>query len=326
MHKRSIVAGVAIAASLAAWSGIAAAQWKPTRPVEVVVHTGPGGGNDVLARAIAQMMEKEKLLPVRMLVVNKPGGNGAVAAAFLKEKQGDVHTIGFITSVWIATPLVSKEAQVTLHDLQPIARLMLEPAVIVVRADSPYKTLGQFIDAAKAKPGQLKQSGGSLTSRDNLVHQALQAHTGAKWAYVSFPGGGERVAALLGGHVDMMVIEPQEAGEQIRAGKLRAIAQIADHRLPGYPGVPTMKEAGFDVALAPQIRGAVAPPGVPKEVVAYWEDRFARLVQTPSWKKYLADNQVEEGYQDAADFAKSIDAIEKQLRPQLEQAGVKLAR
>src|SRR4051812_10871018 len=317
---------VAIAALLCSVSGLAAAQWKPAKPVEVVVHTGPGGGNDVLGRAIAQMMEKEKLLPTRLLIINKPGGNGAVAAAFLKEKEGDVNTIGLITSVWIATPLVSKEARVTLKDLQPIARLMLEPAVIAVRADSPYKTLAEFINAAKAKPGQLKQSGGSLTSRDNLVHQALQAHTGAKWAFVSFPGGGERVAALLGGHVDMMVIEPQEAGEQIRAGKMRAIAQIADHRLAGMPDVPTMKEAGFDLTLAPQIRGVVAPPGVPREVVAYWEDRFAKLVQTASWKKYLADNQVEEGYQNAAEFAKSIDAIEKQLRPQLEQAGVKLAR
>jgi Uncharacterized protein conserved in bacteria len=158
------------------------------------------------------------------------------------------------------------------------------------------------------------------------VHQALQAHTGTKWAYVSFPGGGERIAALLGGHVDMMVIEPQEAGEQIRAGKLRAIAQISDHRLARMQDVPTLKEAGFDLTLAPQIRGAVAPPGVPREVVAFWEDAFARLVQTQSWKKYLADNQVEEGYQNAADFAKSIDAIERQLRPQLEQAGVKLAR
>jgi putative tricarboxylic transport membrane protein len=323
---QSRIVKLAIAAVLCAFSAAAAADWKPTKPVEVVVHTGPGGGNDVLARAIAQMMEKEKLLPVRLQVLNKPGGNGAVAAAFLKEKAGDTHTIGLITSVWIATPLVSKEAKVTLHDLQPIARLMLEPAVIVVRADSPYKTLAQFIDAAKAKPGQLKQSGGSLTSRDNLVHQALQAHTGAKWAFVSFPGGGERVAALLGGHVDMMVIEPQEAGEQIRAGKMRAIAQISDHRLAGLPDVPTMKEAGFDVSLAPQIRGAVAPPDVPRDVVKFWEDTFAKLVQTASWKKYLADNQVEEGYQNAADFAKSIDAIEKQLRPQLQEAGVKLAR
>ena len=325
MHQSRLVR-IAIVALLCCCSAFAAAQWKPTKPVEVVVHTGPGGGNDVLARAIAQMMEKEKLLPVRMQVINKPGGNGAVAAAFLKEKEGDVNTIGLITSVWIATPLVSKEAKVTLKDLQPIARLMLEPAVVVVRADSPYKTLSDFINAAKAKPGQLKQSGGSLTSRDNLVHQALQAHTGTKWAFVSFPGGGERVAALLGGHVDMMVIEPQEAGEQIRAGKMRAIAQIADHRLAGMPGVPTMKEAGYDLTLAPQIRGVVAPPGVPREVVAYWEDRFAKLVQTASWKKYLTDNQLEDDFLPGPEFAKAIDATQNQLREQFKEAGIKVVR
>src|SRR5205085_6941234 len=211
------------AASIAALAlaAPAAADWKPTKPVEVIVHTGPGGGSDVLARNVATMMEKEKLVPVRMQVINKPGGNGAVAAAALAEKKDDPHTIGLITSVWIAGPLTSSEAKVTVMDLKPIAQLMLEPAVFAVRADSPFKTLKEFIDAAKAKPGTLKQSGGSVTSRDNIIRQSLQHATGAKWAYVSFPGGGERLAALLGGHVDIMVIEPQEAGEQVRAGKLR---------------------------------------------------------------------------------------------------------
>jgi tripartite-type tricarboxylate transporter receptor subunit TctC len=178
------------------------------------VHTGPGGGSDLLARAMVTMIEKEKLVPVRINVINKPGGNGAVAAAALSEKKGDPHTIGLITSVWIAGPLTSAEAKVTVHDLKPIAQLMLEPAVFVVRADSPYKTLKDFIEAAKAKPGQLKQSGGSVTSRDNIVRLSLQHATGAKWAFVSFPGGGERLARMLGGHVDIMVIEPQEAASR----------------------------------------------------------------------------------------------------------------
>ena len=88
-------------------------------------------------------------------------------------------------------------------------------------------------------------------------------HTGANWAYISFPGGGERIAALLGGHVNMMVIEPQEAGEHIRAGNMRVIAQIADKRLPPFPDVPTVQEAGFDVPNVPQVRGIVGPPGMP---------------------------------------------------------------
>lgn len=313
-------------AALASFSGFAQAQWKPTKTVEVIVHTGPGGGNDLLGRAVAQMLEKEKLLPVRMQVVNKTGGNGAVAAAAIAEKKGDPHTLGLITSVWIANPLTTSEAKVTLHDLTPVARLLLEPAVFAVRADSPYKTLKDFIDAAKAKPGELKQSGGSVTSRDNIIRQTLQQHTGAKWAFVSFQGGGERLAALLGGHVDMMVIEPQEAGEQIRAGKLRVLAQIAEKPLSGYPNVPTLKQAGYDVVATPQIRAVVAPPAFPKEALVYWEDLFAKLQQTPSWKKYVEDNQLEDSYGNAAELAKSIEQIEKHMRAQFQLAGMKLVR
>ena len=307
-------------------SGLVHAQWKPTKPIEMVVHTGPGGGSDVLARTIVVMLEKEKLLPVRMQVVNKTGGNAAVAAAYLAEKKGETHTLGLITSVWIATPLTSAEAKVTLRDLTPVARLVFEPAVFAVRADSPYKTMRDFIEAARANPGKLKQSGGSLTSRDSIMRQALQQHTGTKWAFVSFQGGGERVAALLGGHVDMMIIEPQEAGEQIRAGKMRVLAQIAEKPLPGYPGVPTLKEAGYDVSVPPQIRALVAPPGIPKDVIAYWEDLFDKLHNTASWQKYVADNQLEEGFLTGPDLAKSIDKIENELRVQFEQSGIKTVR
>ena len=314
------------AAALVALAGAAHAQWVPNKTVDVVVHTGPGGGSDLLARAMVQMIEKEKLVPVRMQVVNKPGGNGAVAAAYLAEKKGDPHTIGLITSVWIAGPLTSAEAKVTVHELKPIAQLMTEPAVFAVRADSPFKTLKDFVDASKAKPGTLKQSGGSVTSRDNIVRQSLQAATGARWAFVSFPGGGERLAALLGGHVDIMVIEPQEAGEQVRAGKLRVLAQLTDRRLPGYPDAPTLKEAGFDVHPTPQIRAVVAPPEQPAEASAYWEKLFERLKDTPSWKKYIADNQLEEGFLPASQLKASIGKIEKELRDVYTEAGIKVVR
>lgn len=316
----------ALAAAFFAVAGFAHGQWTPTRTVDVIVHTGPGGGSDVLARALVQMLEREKLVPVRMQVVNKPGGNGAVAAAALSEKKDDPHTIGLITSVWIAGPLTSSEATITVHDLKPIAQLMLEPAVFAVRADSPYKTLKDFIDAAKAKPGALKQSGGSVTSRDNIIRQSLQHATGAKWAFVSFQGGGERLSALLGGHVDIMVIEPQEAGEQVRAGKLRVIAQLSEKRLPGYPDAPTLKEAGFDVHSTPQIRAVVAPPAQPAEASAYWERTFAKLRETASWKKYIHDNQLEEAYLPAAELKKSIAEIERQLREVYTQAGIKVVR
>jgi putative tricarboxylic transport membrane protein len=272
------------------------------------------------------MAEREKLLPVRMVVVNRPGGNSAVAAAYLAEKRGDPNTVGLFTGVWLQTPLVSAEAKVTLRDLTPVARLVLEPAVIAVKADAPYKTLADFIEAAKKNPGALKQSGGSNTSRDNVVRQLLQKSTGARWVFISFPGGGERIAALIGGHVDIMVIEPEEAGEHIRAGNMRVLAQISEHRLPGFPGVPTLKEAGFDVPVVPQVRGMVAPPGIPAANVAYWEDFCRRLSRTASWKKYLADNQFEDGYQNAADLAKFYDEFTGRMRDILKDAGVKIVR
>jgi putative tricarboxylic transport membrane protein len=320
MRKLAIVMGIAFALPVWAQSFI------PTRPIEAVVHTGPGGGSDILARAVALMMEKEKLLPVRMQVANKPGGGGAVAAAYLAEKKGEAHTIGFFTGVWLTNPLTSAEAKVSLKDLTPIARLVLEPAVIAVKADAPYKTLGDFVNAAKQKPGELKQSGGSITSRDNVVRQQLQKAGGARWQFISFPGGGERIAALLGGHVNMMVIEPAEAGEHIRAGNMRVLAQVSETRLPAFPNVPTLKEAGFNVTPVPQVRGVVAPPGIPRENVAYWEGVFRKLTQTESWKKFLADNQFEDGYQDAAQLTKFYEDFSNQMRGILQEAGVKTVR
>jgi len=308
-------------------AGTAFAQgFKPTRPIEVVVHTGPGGGSDLLARSVVAIIEKEKLLPVRMQVVNKPGGGGTVAASYLAEKAGEPHTIGFFTGVWLTGPLTSAEAKVTLRDLTPIARLVLEPALIAVKADAPFKSLSDFTSAAKEKPGQLKQSGGSVTSRDNVVRQLLQRASGGRWVFISFPGGGERIAALLGGHVNMMVIEPAEAGEHIRAGNMRVLAQVSDRRLAAFPNVPTLKEAGFDVPAVPQVRGVVAPPGIPAANVAYWEDVFRKLTRTASWKKYLEDNQFEDGYQNAAELAKFYDDFTGTMRGILQEAGVKIVR
>ncbi len=304
---------------------VCAQGFAPTRPIEFVVHTGPGGGADVQARFIATAMEKEKLLPVRMQVNNKTGGGGLTAMAYLAEKKGDTHTVAAFTGLWFTNPLMRAEAKFTMKDLTPIVRLVLEPAMIVVKNDAPYKTLKDFIDAAKKNPGQLKQSAGSIGARDWLVRQLLMKQTGANWAYISFPSGGERIAALLGGHVNMMLIEPQEAGEHIRAGNLRVIAQLSDQRLPAFPNVPTMKEAGFD-ANVPQVRGILGPPGISREVVTYWEDVFAKLVKTPSWRKYLEDNLFVDGFQRSAELNKFIDEYSETTRGILRDGGIKVVR
>ncbi|MDP1717981.1 MAG: tripartite tricarboxylate transporter substrate binding protein, partial [Burkholderiales bacterium] len=250
---------VLLAAAAALAAAPVAAEFKPTKTIEIIVHTGPGGGADVLARFISSLVDKEKLAPVRMQVTNKPGGGGLTAMNFVVEKKGDAHAIAIFTGNWMTNPLTQAEAKVTVKDMTPVVRLVLEPAVIVVKSDAPFKSMKDFVDAAIKNPGQMKQSGGSITSRDNVVRQLIMKNTGANWAFISFPGGGERIAALLGGHVNMMVIEPQEAGEHIRAGNMRVLAQVSEKRLAGFPNVPTLKEAGFDVPNVPQVRGVLAP-------------------------------------------------------------------
>ncbi len=304
----------------------ASQEFKPSKQIETVVHTGPGGGSDLFARAIAEMLQKEKLISQRMQVVNKSGGGPAVAMAYLAEKKGDSHTIGFYTGVWVTNPLTTVEATVTLKDLTPVTRLVLEPAVIAVKADSPYKTVKDFIEAAKKNPKQLNQSGGTVLSRDNLMRLLLQKATGAQWNFISFPSGGERLSNLLGGHVQMMVIEPQEAGEQIRAGNLRVIATLTEKRLASLPNVPTIKEQGIDVPLIPQARGMLLPPAAPKEVIAYWEGMFDAFVKTPSWKQYVEQNQFEDAYLKGAALNKFIDALKDQMREVLKEAGAKVIR
>jgi len=300
--------------------------FKPERPVEIVVHNAPGGGSDLLARFMSTLLEREKLLPVRTQVTNRPGGGSALAMAYMAEKRGELHSIALFTSAWMMTPILSAEVKAGFYDMTPVARLVLESSLIVVKADSPYRTLQDFVEAAKKEPGKLKQSGGSVQTRGNFVRLILQRATGARWSYISFPGGGERISALLGGHVDILMAEPQELGEYIRNGQLRALAQITEKRLARFPDVPTLKETGFNVHSDPTIRGVVAPPGTAKNVVIYWEDVFARMVKTEGWRKYLDDNQFEDGFQRADELTKSSTEFVARMREMLKDAGLKVYR
>jgi putative tricarboxylic transport membrane protein len=329
MNRREVLAGAASLFSVAALDGAghgARADFKPTRPIEFVVHGGPGSGNDVFARALISIIDQDKLSPVRLQVANKPGGGSTAASAYVVSKKGDPHVIACWTNVWITDTLVQQAATNKLTDMTPIARLVVEPALVVVKADSLIKSMADFIAAAKEKPGALKMSGGSITSRENIVRQLIQKETGIRWAFISFPSGGERVAALLGGHVDLMIIDPSEAGEQVRAGKLRVIAQVNARRLPGFPDVPTLKEAGLNIPDLPQMRGILGTPGMPAEAVAFYEDLFLKATKTPTWQKFLHDSQLDGEFVKAAELTAFLSKFEGQLREILKESGAKVVR
>ena len=315
-----------IAAALAAVAPAGAQGYKPSRPVELITHTGPGGGGDVAARFVASALEKEKLVPVRVQVVNRPGGSGAVASSHLVERKGDTHVLAYFTSLWIGGPLTAKEARTQFHELTPVVRLIIDPAVIAVKADSPYKTVAEFIEAAKKAPGKLRQAGGSIDARDNLYRLLLQRSTGASWTYIPFPAGGERISAILGGHAEVYIPDMGEVREYLRNGSMRPLAQMAEKRMAAYPDVPLLREAGFDVPVVGSMRGIVAPPEVPKEVVEYWEQVFEKLTKTATWRRYLEENQIEDGYQSSAELSKSATAFIAQRREIFKLAGIQTYR
>jgi putative tricarboxylic transport membrane protein len=308
-------------------AGASAAEFTPASTVQVITHSGVGGANDVFGRALIAIIEKEKLAPTRFILVNKTGGGSTTAMNYMKEKAGDDNTIGMFASNYISDPLVQKEATVTIADLTPISNLIVEPALVVVRAESPFKTLKEFIDAALKEPNKFKQSGGSPLGRDAVVRYVLMANTGAKWSYVSFATGGERIAAVLGGHADLYVMDATEAGDFIRSGKLRALAQVSDKRIAGFPpDVPTIKEAGYDVQIPQQARGFIGPPGMSKEAVAYYQGLFEKVVQTPSWKKYVLDNSLDSVFMPSDKLGPFLKDYQTKMSGVLKSAGIDVIR
>lgn len=300
--------------------------YTPSRPVVLVVHSAPGGGSDVFARALVAMIEREKLLPQLVQVVNKTAGAGAQAMAYLAERKGDDHTIAIFTNTWVATPLTRKDAKHTVTDLTPIVRLVLEPTIAVVRADSPYQSMGDFVAAAKKSPGSLKQAGGSVTAIESLTGLLIQQATGARWAFVSTPAVKDRIANIVAGNVHIIIPQPQDVNEHIAAGRLRPIAALTEKRLAVLPDVPTIKEQGINMPIIANARGVLGPPGLPRDVVGFWEDVFARLVRTQSWKKYVEENQVEDVFLNSSGLALFLDEQVVLMRSVLRAAGVRVER
>ncbi len=298
----------------------------PTRPVELVVHSAPGGGSDVFAKALVEMAEHEKLLAQPIRVVNKVPGASAQAMEYLVQMKGDGHTIAVFTNTWIATPLTRKDAAHTVKDFTPIVRLVLEPTIAVVRADAPFATLAEFVAAAKQEPGRFKQAGGSLTAIESLTGLLVQGATGAKWTFIPTPAVSDRMAGLIAGKVDIVIPQPQDANEHIAAGRLRPIAAFTERRLAVLPQVPTVHEQGISMPLIANVRGILGPPGMPAAAAKYWEDFFARLAKTASWKKYVAENQVEDVFLPGASMGPFFDEQIDVMRRVLRDAGVPVAK
>jgi putative tricarboxylic transport membrane protein len=263
--------------------------WKPTKDVEFVIPFAVGGGADLMARVIHKIITEEKLVPVPVALVNKPGGGGAAGIGYVSaSRKADPHTLILINGSTQITPLLNPSAR-TLTEVRPIMNVMLDDFVFFVREDAPWKSLKDFLADAKGKPAKsMAFSAGGTT--DTMAVTVLSKATGLQYNIVSFNSGGEALTALLGGHVQASMGNPLEFMGQMQAKKVRALGVVRDNRFPALPDVPTFKEQGVNAPNFQMWRGVAIPKDAPNEAAAYWEGVMKKVVASPQLAAYFKDN------------------------------------
>ncbi|ARE41138.1 Tricarboxylate transport protein TctC [Rhodovulum sp. P5] len=284
---RRTMLGCLTAAAVALGTPALAEGWKPIKPVEMVIMAGQGGGADRLARLFQSIIQKEKLSSMPVLPVNKGGGSGAEALRYLKDKEGDAHTIMATLNSYYTTPLRT-DIGVDIEEYTPIARMALDTFVLWVSADSDIHTLDDFVAAVKDSGGTWKMGGTGTGQEDSLVTAMLEKEFGIKVVYVPFKGGGDVAKNLVGGHIDSTVNNPSEQMGFWQAGKSRPIAALTPDRLEVFPDVPTFTELGHPLVYWMQ-RSFVGPKDMPADAVAYYTDMFQKVAQTEEWQTYTKD-------------------------------------
>ncbi|MCC2673702.1 MAG: tctC [Ramlibacter sp.] len=299
-RRHAAVALLAAVAAAPAW----AQEWTPTQPITILVGFAPGGSADQIARQLS--FAAKGIIPVPVLVVNKAGAAGAIAAQAVADAKPDGYTL-FVgggsetTSVGNFKPLGYDPRK----SFVPIIKVSRAPSILVVRADSKFTDMKALLADAKLAPE--KVSYGS-TGEGGIFHATglvLEKQAGVKLLHVPYKGAADSMNALLGGQVDSAFGAYEEMKPMIDAGRLRPLALFSRSRLPGLPNVPTMTEVGVPIVLD-NMKGLMGPAGMPPAVVRYLHDSFRKAMQTPEWKEYVAKSGLTEDYAQGPAFQKEI--------------------
>lgn len=289
----------------------------PSKALEIVAPAGAGGGWDTLARTVQRSLETEKLYPQPVTVVNKVGGGGGVGLAYIFNKKGDDYTLVVYSPPLIINTL-NKTFENNYKELTPLAKLITDYQVVLVKADSPYKTLGDLMAAMKKDPASIKIAGASSPgSMDHLSIAKLAKAAGvepSKLAYVAFNDVGSGMAALLGGNVTCMSTGAGESIAQLEAKTVRVLGiSSAERRGGALKDVPTWKESGFNVTYEVW-RGIFGPPGMSADAQKWWGTTLKKMSGTQTWKDSLDKLQWVDAYADADAFAKFLAEEETSYR------------
>jgi tripartite-type tricarboxylate transporter receptor subunit TctC len=299
--------------------------WEPTKPIEFVIPAGTGGGADQMARLIAGIVEKHKLSPRPIIVVNKSGGAGAEGFLHVKGKKGDGHTMIITLSNLFTTPLHTG-VPFNWKDLTPMARLALDEFILWVNAETPYKTAKEYVAAVKERSGgdRMKMGGTGSAQEDQILTIQLEQATGVKFTYVPFKGGGEVCVNLVGKHVDSTVNNPIECASHWKAGRVRPLAVFDTGRIavPEWKDIPTVKEAvGADISYL-MLRGIFGPPDMPKDALEWYQAMLKKVYETPEFKDYLNQGALKPAWETGPEFVKWLGEAEQLHRDLMTRGGL----
>ena len=298
--RRIVTLGLLAAAAAPAWSQ----EWTPTQPITILVGFAPGGSADQIARQLS--FAAKGIIPVPVLVVNKAGAAGAIAAQAVADAKPDGYTL-FVgggsetTSVGNFKPLSYDPRK----SFVPIIKVSRAPSILAVRADSKFPDMKTLLAEAKLAPE--KVSYGS-TGEGGIFHATglvWEKQAGVKLLHVPYKGAADSMNALLGGQVDSAFGAYEEMKAMIDAGRVRPLALFSRTRLPALPNVPTMMELGVPVALD-NMKGLMGPAGLPPHIQRYLHDNFRRAMQTDAWKEYVTKSGLTQDYADGPGFQKEV--------------------
>ena len=307
---------------LACCTAVQAQETFPSKPVTMIVPFPPGGVADITGRPLAAMMERALKQPV--VVVNRTGAGGALGMSQVAKSAPDGYTIlmglSSISIFPVSDRINGRQPAYEMKDFAPIALISSDPTVLVVRAESPYRTLKDFVDAAKANPGKINYSSSGVYGTLHVAMEIFANAAGIRLFHVPYQGGGPAVTALLGGQVDALASGPAAAIGQIKGGKMRALASWSDKRLALMPEVPTFRELGYDAEFYIWA-GVFAPAATPQPIVARLREAVRTAVNDPDFKAAMDKVATPISYLDAPEFQKFWDHDAKRLAVALEKIG-----
>jgi putative tricarboxylic transport membrane protein len=302
VFDRHALPGFAIAALLSlplAAGGVLAQDYPdPNERLDWTIAFGPGGGNDIMARTLIDILEKHDLYPGDILAENREGGSGAVGWGYLHNQAGNPYAISTTSGSYITTPLQA-DTPWDPTSFTPIALLATDDLLLLVNGDSEIDSLEEFIERAKEDPPTI--GGIGAVNVDFIVPTIFADKAGFEFEYVSFNAEGELTTALLSNALDAIVSNPGEVLGLIESGDMKALGYSGQQTPPSLGDIPTFEEAGYPVNIS-MPRGLILAPDAPAEAQEWWIETMRKVVETPEWQKYIESNNLTENIRYGEDF------------------------